>query len=172
MSTHTDAKREAGAAIRASVPKHETRFPRMFHPEEIREMPRLKFSEGCASGVFISNERDGGRFFSQGMCYHEPDMDDLTWQATSWDEAFLCVKGKLHVIVHDRDDNKIEFHMEPGDHFWAPAGYRYTLRATGVDSLNYWTTSPQPPDGWRYTGDDASYSDFLISDRRVAQPQA
>ncbi|MSW95799.1 MAG: hypothetical protein F2796_03270 [Actinobacteria bacterium] len=99
-------------------------------------------------------------------------MADLTWQATSWDEAFLCISGKLHVIVVDRDGKELNFHMEAGDHFWGPAGYKYTLRATGVETLNYWTTGPAQPTGWRYTGDDGSYSDLLIGMRKVAQPQS
>lgn len=169
MPSNIDAKREAGAAIRASMPKRETRYPRHIRHKEIEAMPRLQFSKGCESGVFISRERDEARFYSQGLCFHAADMDDLVWQETSWDEAFYCMKGQLLVQVVDAEGNKAKFTVDEGDHFWAPAGYKYTLKASGVESINFWTMAPVMQSGWRYTGDDESYSDALISMRVPSQ---
>ena len=110
--------------------------------EEIAAMPRLRFVKGCESGIFISRDRDESRFYSQGLCFHDADMDDLTWEGVSWDEAFYCMKGKLRVVVTDAEGNQVEYLMNEGDHFWGPAGYKYTLKATGVESINFWTTAP------------------------------
>ncbi|MFN8218014.1 MAG: hypothetical protein U0R71_15575 [Solirubrobacterales bacterium] len=139
------------AAIRDSVPAAPYRRPKMITAKEIEEMPRLRFVKGMESGIFVSKERDGARYYSQGYCFHDADMDDLVWDEIGWDESFLCVKGKLLVIVEDTDGKTAEYEVEEGDHFWAPAGYKYTLRATGVDSINFWTMGPVMKSGWRYT---------------------
>lgn len=163
MSGYTEAKRAAGALIRASMPKHEIRFPRLFHPDEIAAMPRIAFSKGVEMGAFISREREGSRYYSQGIAFHAGDAEDVVWQATSWDEAFCCLSGKIRVVATDADGLELDYTLEPGDHFWAPAGYQYAVKATGVESTSFVTTAPQLPSGWRHTGDDASYSDALIA---------
>jgi hypothetical protein len=157
----------AAAAIRESVPEAPYRAPKMITADQIAAMPRLRFVKGMESGIFISKERDGARYYSQGYCFHDADMDDLVWDETGWDEAFLCVKGKLHVIVEDTDGNTAEYEINEGDHFWAPAGYKYTLRATGIDSINFWTMGPVMKSGWRYTDDNSApaYHDKLIKMR-------
>lgn len=162
MSSYAKAKREAGAQIRASAPKHEIRFPRVFQADEIAAMPRIAFSKGVEMGAFISREREGSRYYSQGIGFHAPDAEDVVWQATSWDEAFTCLSGKIRVVVTDKTGSELDYTIEPGDYFWAPAGYKYSIKATGVESMSYVTTAPQLPSGWRHTGDDESYSDVLI----------
>lgn len=151
-STGTAAKSK-GALIRESVERRENRVPRHIRHEEIAAMPRLRFSRGCESGIFISRERDEARFYSQGLCFHDADMDDLTWEGVSWDEAFYCMKGKLRVVVTDAEGNEAEFIVNEGEHFWGPAGYKYSLKATGVESINFWTTAPVLFTGWSDTGD-------------------
>jgi mannose-6-phosphate isomerase-like protein (cupin superfamily) len=163
----SEAKREAGAAIRRSVPAQEIRFPRLFRFDEIEAMPRIAFSDGVAAGTFISRERDGARYYSQGISFHAPAAKDVVWQATSWDEAFYCIDGTIHIVVTDADDVNVEFSLEAGEYFWAPAGYKYTVKSTGVEAKMLLTTSPQMLSGWRYTGDDESYSDVLIGMRRL-----
>lgn len=163
----SEAKREAGAAIRRSVPTQEIRFPRRFQSDEIEAMPRIAFSEGVAAGTFISRERDGARYYSQGISFHALDAKDVVWQATSWDEAFYCIEGTIHIVVTDADDVDVEYFLDAGEYFWAPAGYKYAVKSTGVEAKVLLTTSPQMPSGWRYTGDDESYSDVLISMRRL-----
>ena len=155
-----------GAAIRASLKKQENRCPRHVRHKEIAAMPRLRFTGGCESGIFISRERDGSRFYSQGLCFHDADMEDLEWDEVSWDEAFYCMKGQLIVHVKDLEGNKAEFTIDEGDHFWAPAGFTYTLKASGVESINFWTMAPVLHSGWRDTGDPAGpgYSDMLHND--------
>ncbi|MED5804008.1 hypothetical protein VX037_23580 [Gordonia sp. Z-3] len=163
MSDYRQAKRAVGAEIRASVPTQEIRFPRLFAFDEVASMPRIPFSRGMECGAFISREREGARYYSQGIGFHAAGADDVTWQATSWDESFTCLSGSLRVIVTDAEGKEVEFLVEAGKYFWAPAGYKYSVRSTGVEAVSYLTTAPQMPSGWRHTGDDESYSDALIA---------
>ncbi|MBD0862923.1 hypothetical protein IA539_17200 [Gordonia sp. zg691] len=94
------------------------------------------------------------------------DADDTTWQATSWDETLGCLSGRFQMLVTDIDDVTVDYLVEAGDFFWAPAGYRYTCRAVGVEATLVLTVGPVMPSGWRHTGDDESYSDTLIALRR------
>jgi hypothetical protein len=116
-------------------------------PDELAAMPRLEFSKGCESAVFVSRERDDARWFYLGLCYHAADMEDFEWEQVSWDEAFYCVKGRLRLHVRDDEGNEAELIVEEGEHIYVPAGYWYTLKATGIDSLNYWVMSPSPKTG-------------------------
>ena len=167
MAATARAARSSGAEIRASLEDREHRFPKAIRHSEIAAMPRLRFAKGCESGIFISREREGSRYYSQGLCFHDADMDDMTWEEVSWDEAFYCMKGQLKVVVTDLEGNEAEFVINEGDHFWAPAGWKYTLKATGVDSINFWTMAPVLPSGWRDTGDAQGpiYHDMLIRSR-------
>lgn len=163
MSSLTEAKRQIGAAIRASAPKHEIRFPRLFTLAEIEAMPRIAFSDGAAAATFISRERDGARYFSQGVTTFGADAKDIVWQETSWDEAFYCLEGEFRIVVTDVHGMELDFTVRAGEFFWAPAGYLYAVKSTGVEAKVHLTTAPQMPSGWRYTGDDESYSDALIA---------
>ena len=163
MPTLTEARRKVGAAIRASAPKQEIRFPRLFSLAEIDAMPRIPFSDGVAAATFISRERDGSRYFSQGVTRHRADAKDVTWQETSWDEAFYCLEGEIRIVVTDVHGDALDFTLRTGEFFWAPAGYLYTVKSTGVEAKVHLTTAPQMPSGWRYTGDDEAYSDALIA---------
>ena len=156
------------AQIRASVESKEYRAPKLIKHEEIRAMPRLRFGKGCESGIFISREREGSRYYSQGLCFHEPDMDDFTWEEVSWDEAFFCMKGQLKIVCTDLEGNEATFVIEEGDHFWAPAGWKYSFKATGVESINFWTMAPLLTSGWRDTGDAQGpvIHDMLIKNRQ------
>jgi mannose-6-phosphate isomerase-like protein (cupin superfamily) len=162
MSEYHEAKRRAGAAIRASAPTQEIRFPRLFAAAEVEAMPRIAFSRGIETGWFISREREGSRYYSQGVGYVEADAEDCVWRATSWDEAFLCLTGRFRMVVTDADGARLEFTVEVGEFFWAPAGFEYRMQSVGVEATCLVTTAPQMPSGWRYTGDDESYSDVLL----------
>jgi hypothetical protein len=163
MSEIRKAKIQLGQAIRESGPKRPQRVPKVIDFEQIEKMPRLAFARGCASGIFLSREREGSRYYTQGYCFHDADMEDFIWDETAWDEAFYCVKGELLVHVLDADGAEAEFSVAQGSHFWAPAGYKYTLKASGTDSIAFWTMAPVQKTGWKYTGDDPSYSDGLVS---------
>ena len=167
MGSQSNGAKSKGAAIRESVQRREHRVPRHITHKEIAAMPRLRFTRGCESGIFISRERDESRFYSQGLCFHDADMDDLTWEGVSWDEAFYCMKGQLKIIVTDPEGNEAEFIVDQGDHFWGPAGYKYTMKATGVESINFWTTAPVLFTGWSDTGDaqGPTYHQMLLDDR-------
>jgi mannose-6-phosphate isomerase-like protein (cupin superfamily) len=125
-------------------------------------MPRIAFSDGVAAATFISRERDGSRYFSQGVTKHRADAKDVVWQETSWDEAFYCLEGEIRIVVTDVNGDELDFMLRAGEFFWAPAGYLYAVKSTGVEAKVHLTTAPQMPSGWRYTGDDESYSDALI----------
>jgi glyoxylate utilization-related uncharacterized protein len=105
-------------------------------------MPRLPFAEGCASGVFISRERDDARYFYQGLCFHAPDMGEYRWDQSNWDESYFCMKGVIRVLVEDHTGNEKLFDIKQGEHFYLPAGYTYTLKPSGVESINFWTLGP------------------------------
>jgi mannose-6-phosphate isomerase-like protein (cupin superfamily) len=152
MST-TETKSEGRAAIEA-VPARERRYPRLSTFEQISSMPKIPYAKGCASAVFVSTEKDDSRYFTQGMCFHEPDMEDFVWDQTRWDEGLFCVKGKLHLHVRDADGNETDIYANEGEHIFVPAGYTYTLKATGVFSLNYWTLSPIHQFGLKFDTDD------------------
>lgn len=122
--------------------RSDRRYPRVIKFDEIEAMPRLPFSEGCSSAIFLSRERDDARYFYQGMCFHGADMEDFGWHQSSWDEAYYCVKGVLRVAVSDDTGREKVFDIHEGEHFYLPAGYTYTLRASGVDSINFWTLGP------------------------------
>jgi hypothetical protein len=167
MSVSGTAAKSKAAEIRESAERREHRIPRAMTHEEIEAMPRLRFTRGVESAIFISREREGSRYYSQGLCFHDADMDDFTWDEVSWDEAFYCMKGQLKVVVEDHEGNQAEYVVDEGGHFWAPAGYKYTLKATGVDSINFWTMAPVLFSGWRDTGDAQGplYSKMLIEGR-------
>nr|WP_180819441.1 cupin domain-containing protein [Gordonia terrae] len=131
----------------------------------MEKMPRIAFSDGAEAATFISRERDGSRYFSQGVTNVRSDAQDIIWQATSWDEAFYCLEGAVQVVVTDANNEEMEFTLDAGEFFWAPAGYRYAVKSTGVEAKVLLTIGPQMRSGWRYTGDDESYSDTLISMR-------
>ena len=155
------AKQEVGANIRQSFPKRPQRYPKVIERAEIEKLPRLPFSKGCESGIFISREREDSRYYTQGYCFHDADMEDFVWDETAWDEVFFCLKGKLILHVVDIDGKEDKFDVDEGNHFWAPAGFKYTFKASGVESINFWTMAPVQQSGWKYTGDDPSYSDAL-----------
>ncbi len=136
-SSAPEVKRLSDVAARS-----DRRFPRLISRGEIEEMPRLEFSKGCESAIFISRERDDARYFYQGMCFHAADMEDFQWMQSSWDESYYCVKGVLRICVSDDTGREKTFDIEEGQHFYLPAGYTYTLKASGVDSINFWTLGP------------------------------
>jgi mannose-6-phosphate isomerase-like protein (cupin superfamily) len=122
--------------------RSDRRYPRVITFEEIESMPRLPFSKGCASGVFISRERDDARYFYQGLCFHDADMEEFKWMQSSWDETYYCMKGVIRVAVTDDTEREKVFDIKQGEHFYLPAGYTYTLKASGVESINFWTLGP------------------------------
>ena len=122
--------------------RSDRRYPRLITREQIEAMPRMPFSERCESAIFISRERDDARFFYQGLCFHAADMEDFKWMQSAWDESYYCVEGVLRLAVSDDTGREKVFDIQQGQHFYLPAGYTYTLRASGVDSVNFWTMGP------------------------------
>ncbi|MEZ5121358.1 MAG: hypothetical protein R2736_07260 [Solirubrobacterales bacterium] len=129
--------------------RSDRRYPGVITFAEIEAMPRLPFSEGCASGIFISRERDDARYFYQGMCFHGADMGEFRWDQSNWDESYYCIKGVLRVLVEDHVGNSKLFDVQETEHFYLPAGYTYTLKPSGIDSINFWTLGPAFKQGLR-----------------------
>jgi hypothetical protein len=127
----------------------EVRYPRVIKHEEIVPLPRMMFGRGCGTGIFISPEREDARYFMQGLCFHEADHEEYSWIQDGWDEAYFCLKGVLKVGVADSEGNEIVLEFGEGDHAYLPAGYTYTLKPSGVESINFWTVGPLPAPGIR-----------------------
>lgn len=139
----TDAPpREAKSLLDDVRARSDRRYPRIITFQEIEAMPRLPFSNGCESGVFISRERDDARYFYQGLCFHDPDMDEFKWMQSNWDETYYCIKGILRVKVEDDTGRGKVLDIKETEHMYLPAGYTYTLMPSGVESINFWTLGP------------------------------
>src|SRR3954454_19964511 len=123
------------------------RYPRVIVPDEIDTMPRLTFNTGITSNIFLSRERDDARYFRHGYCYGEPDHLPYHWDQKDSDETHYVLEGKIHLVVEDVSGRTIVLEAARGEPLSLPAGYRYTLEATGVASRFFWTSGPSPTVG-------------------------
>jgi ethanolamine utilization protein EutQ (cupin superfamily) len=123
------------------------RFPRVITPEEIDAMPRLSFNKGIDTAIFLSRERDDARYFRQGYCYMERDHEPYNWKQTDFDETHYCLEGKIHLVVRDASGRKVVLEARRGEHIYLPAGYDYTLEASGVKTVFFWSSGPSPRAG-------------------------
>ena len=123
------------------------RYPRVIDTDEIESLPRLEFNTGIDTAIFLSRERDDARYFRQGYCWMEPDHGPYNWDQTHFDETHDCLYGMIRLIVKDRDGREITLEAGQGEHIYLPAGYDYTLVATGVKSAFFWTSGPSPRPG-------------------------
>jgi ethanolamine utilization protein EutQ (cupin superfamily) len=131
------------------------RYPRVIVPDEIDKMPRLQFNTGIETNIFLSRERDDARYFRHGYCYGEPDHLPYRWDQKDFDETHFVLKGKIHLVVEDAAGRSIVLEAVEGEHIYLPAGYEYTLEATGVAYTFFWTSGPSPKVG---VADAAGYS--------------
>lgn len=136
------------------------RYPRVIAPDEIDKMPRLEFNTGIETNIFLSRERDDARFFRHGYCYMEPDHEPYHWDQRDFDESHFCLKGRIHLEVADAAGRTVVLEAGEGEHIYLPAGYSYTLTATGVQSVFFWTSGPSPRAG---VADAPEYSAVLTS---------
>ena len=118
------------------------RFPRVITEEEIAELPRLEFNTGIDTAIFLSQERDDARYFRQGICYAKPDHEPVHWTQANFDETQFCLTGMIRLRVEDRSGKVIVLEARPGEHIYLPAGFTYTLEATGVESSFFWVSGP------------------------------
>jgi ethanolamine utilization protein EutQ (cupin superfamily) len=123
------------------------RYPRVITVDEIDALPRLEFNTGIDTAIFLSRERDDARYFRQGYCYMEPDHEPYHWDQTNFDETHYCLKGQIRLRVRDRDGREVVLEAGEGEHIYLPAGYAYTLQATGVKSVFFWSSGPSPRPG-------------------------
>jgi mannose-6-phosphate isomerase-like protein (cupin superfamily) len=140
----TDSAEEG---ILARESHSDTRYPRVIKRDEITPIPKMMFAKGCGTSVFISKEREDARYFIQGLCFHEPDHEEYAWVQDAWDEAYYCIKGIIRVGVDDSEGNSIVMDIHEGEHAYLPAGYTYTLKPSGVESINFWTVGAIPSPG-------------------------
>jgi ethanolamine utilization protein EutQ (cupin superfamily) len=120
------------------------RYPRVITMDEITEMPRLHFNTGIETAIFLSREADDARYFRQGVCFQEPDHLPYNWDQTNFDETHYVLKGKIRLRVKDAEGREVVLEAGPGEHIYLPAGYDYTLEATGMESAFFWTSGPSP----------------------------
>lgn len=132
----------AESSLGAIAESRDMRYPRVFSFDEMAGMPRIPFSKGCETGQFLSVERDDARYMLLGMCFHDADMEPYEFELAAGEEAHYCVKGRLKFSCRDYDGNEAEFFVEEGEVAYLPGGYWYTLEASGVDSINYWSVAP------------------------------
>lgn len=123
------------------------RYPRVITPDEIDKMPRLQFNTGIDTAIFLSRERDDARYFRQGYCYLEADHEPYHWEQKDFDETHYCLTGTVHLQVRDAADREIVLEAAEGEHIYLPAGYAYTLTASGVRTVFFWTSGPSPRAG-------------------------
>jgi ethanolamine utilization protein EutQ (cupin superfamily) len=118
------------------------RYPKVMSADEIETMPRLEFNTGIDTGIFISQEREDARYFRQGVCYAKADHEPVHWTQSNFDEAQYCISGKIRLRVEDAGGKVVVLEARPGDNIYLPAGYTYTLEATGVEYTFLWTSGP------------------------------
>jgi ethanolamine utilization protein EutQ (cupin superfamily) len=123
------------------------RYPRVIVPDEIDKMPRLQFNTGIDTAIFLSRERDDARFFRQGYCYGEAGHLPYHWDQKDFDETHYVLKGRIHLVVEDASGRSVVLEAAEGEHIYLPAGYKYTLEATGVDYVFFWSSGPSPRAG-------------------------
>jgi hypothetical protein len=123
------------------------RYPRVITPGEIDSIPRLAFNKGIGTAIFLSRERDDARYFRQGYCYMEPDHEPYNWKQADFDETHYCLEGKIHLVVRDAAGRKVILEAGQGEHIYLPAGYDYTLEASGVKTIFFWSSGPSPRAG-------------------------
>jgi hypothetical protein len=120
------------------------RYPRVITMDEISTMPRLEFNTGIDTAIFLSRERDDARYFRQGVCFQEPDHGPYHWEQANFDETHYCLKGLIRLRVRDANGREVVLEAAQGEHIYLPAGYAYTLEATGVETAFFWTSGPSP----------------------------
>ena len=123
------------------------RYPRVITPDEIEKVPRLEFNTGIDTAIFLSRERDDARYFRQGYCYGEPDHGPYHWDQKDFDETHYVLEGRIRVTVEDAAGRTIVLEVGPGEHLYLPAGFAYTLEATGERYVFFWTSGPSPRPG-------------------------
>ena len=123
------------------------RYPRVITMDEITAMPRLEFNTGIDTAIFLSRERDDARYFRQGVCWMKPDHGPYNWDQTHFDETHYCLYWQIRLRVKDASGREVVLEAGQGEHIYLPAGYDYTIEATGVDSAFFWTSGPSPRPG-------------------------
>ncbi|MEC9247964.1 MAG: hypothetical protein VX986_02980 [Pseudomonadota bacterium] len=118
------------------------RYPKVMSPDDIKDMPRLEFNKGIETAIFISQEREDARYFRQGICYAEPNHEPVNWYQANFDESQCCLTGMIRLRVQDANGKEVVLEAGPGEHIYRPAGYTYTLEATGIQSSFLWTSGP------------------------------
>ena len=55
-----------------------------------------------------------------------------------------ALEGKIRLKVEDAAGRVIYLEAAQGEHIFLPGGYKYTLEATGVKTVFFWTSGPSP----------------------------
>jgi len=72
----------------------------------------------------------------------ERDHEPYNWKQMDFDETHYCLEGKIHLVVRDAAGRKVILEAGRGEHIYLPAGYDYTLEASGVKTVFFWSSGP------------------------------
>jgi hypothetical protein len=53
----------------------------------------------------------------------------------------------MRVICRDGDGREVTLEAAEGEHMYLPAGFWYTIRATGIETIAFWTVAPNLKQG-------------------------
>ena len=121
-----------------------------------KDIPGLELARGMSTQYNVCQETVGSKHLKMGVCTHAPDMAVLNWLAKE-EEAFYIAQGSIKVLWEDPDGTgRGEAVVRQGEQIFLPAGYRYTLRATGEPAINVFAVAGESPDIESIHGADAA----------------
>ncbi|HLW49096.1 MAG TPA: hypothetical protein VKW09_15200 [bacterium] len=100
-----------------------------------KDMPPMDLTKGMHTRYMVCRETVGSEALRMGVCHHEPDMADLTWEGKS-EESFYVAKGSIRVIWEGGAGERGDVVVREGEQIYLPTGFRYILRATGEPAIN------------------------------------
>ena len=110
-----------------------------------KDAPVIDFAKGVHTRFVISKEAHNSELFT-GYWHLKPDLDDVSWDAEGeLDETFYCVKGSILFLWENKEGINGEIRGGEGDFIYLPSGFKYTLRATGEESIIIFSGAPNDP---------------------------
>jgi mannose-6-phosphate isomerase-like protein (cupin superfamily) len=106
-------------------------------------VPPLELVKGMNTRYNVCQETTGTETLRMGVCHHEPDMADMTWQGKA-EEAFYVAKGSIKVAWDDGQGDKGEAVIREGEQIFMPKGYQYVLKSTGEPAINVFAIAGGP----------------------------
>ena len=85
--------------------------------------------------------------FARAIATWSAITQPYNWVQSDFDETHYCLEGKIHLVVRDASGRKVILEAKQGEHIYLPAGYDYTLEASGVKTVFFWSSGPSPRAG-------------------------